>query len=898
MPERNCFVLLQHRQDSEYNDFIGKFYHFPQKYIKQLSKSNIEFVYYEPKKRGKDVYFGTGRIGKVFEDKREIGHYFAEILDYKPFTVPVPFKDSSGNQRENGPGYNVQNAVRAISPQILDEICLDGGVQLNFKADAHLVQVLGEQLIASERVGILELIKNAFDAGATYCNVIIEKVPTLTSLPNNYYLYGDLEGPIIIIDDNGHGMTKEQIELGWLRPASIIKTNVKEQIKKERALAVDRGQLDTFESFIEVLKSANKGRIPLGEKGVGRFAAHRLGKKLKIITKVSENDYEYVLNINWDDFNITGSQHKDLDSIGIALFRQPPSRDYGESNSGTSLIIYGGREGFELTPDEIQEISRTILKLNSPNPNPKSKIPVFHASFECPQIGKLDEKIDYLKYGPVFSIYGIVDDWGIFNYDYSFTPPYNIPLSSFNLKDQKLDLKIADKKTWLTEMDGRRLWRKPVCGSFYIHIDVWYRDSPWVGKSDKDFLNYLKRYGGISVYRDGINVFTAEWGAESDWLGLRQRQIQQSYRMSYYHLIGNVEIEQSNNLQLIDKTNREGMLANKAFKDLSDLVRNITYFVEQDYIGKRDEYNRLAGDIIREPRILNKFSAQSSKLIENISKNYPIASDPYKLLSELGDISDRDNRIVQLSRSLKNLEENLKQIQEVQDMLTEQAGFGLGIAVALHEISKTTSNFYHSVLEIIESGQIDQIKLEEIRDTSLALENEIARLSPLRALRNENPTQFNISKSISFVHTLFKRKFRSLNIEFSYNDDEDFTIVAKYGAINQILTNLFDNACYWLDNPEIEHKILQIRIDSKNRSLTVADSGPGIADSALPYLFQPGYSLKFPPSGLGLYVCKHYLNLMKKRGDIFLANNRDKIPGLNGAQFLLDFSKVNSNLDE
>jgi hypothetical protein len=55
MEPRNYFVLLQHREDSEYNDFIGRFYHFPKKYLNQLSKENIEFVYYEPKKRGSGV---------------------------------------------------------------------------------------------------------------------------------------------------------------------------------------------------------------------------------------------------------------------------------------------------------------------------------------------------------------------------------------------------------------------------------------------------------------------------------------------------------------------------------------------------------------------------------------------------------------------------------------------------------------------------------------------------------------------------------------------------------------------------------------------------------------------------------------------------------------------------
>ena len=40
------------------------------------------------------------------------------------------------------------------------------------------------------------------------------------------------------------------------------------------------------------------------------------------------------------------------------------------------------------------------------------------------------------------------------------------------------------------------------------------------------------------------------------------------------------------------------------------------------------------------------------------------------------------------------------------------------------------------------------------------------------------------------------------------------------------------------------------------------------------------------------------MNIMKKRGDIYLAKERDRIQGLNGAQFLLDFSRVISNDDE
>lgn len=911
MEERNCLILTQYRNDSDYNDFIGKYYHFPatsnKNYLNQFNSLPIEVVYYEPDKKGEGVFYGYGKIAKPpFLDKKTPDHYFVEISDFKLFSKPVSFKNENGEILEklyNTEFYNYNNAVRKIKPQFLDELCLDGGILLNFKADAHLVQVLGEQLIASERVGILELVKNSIDAGASYCNVKIEKVPNLSEIPENLYEFNDYDGPVIIIEDDGSGMTKEQIELGWLRPASTLKTNVKERLKREREKAIREDKLETFENYLKIIKAENKGRIPLGEKGVGRFASHRLGKKLIIKTKIEENNYEYVLKIDWDDFNILDGTHKDLDEVKVTLTRQAPSRDYGSKGSGTQLIIFGGREGFELTENEIKEINRTILKLNSPNPNPNSKTPAFKASFFCPQVKTLDEEITYKKYDPVFRIYGIVDEWGNFEYEYIFDPPYNVPLPSFDRKDQKLDLKTIDKSHWFKIENSRKLWRKPACGSFYIHIDVWYRDKPWIGNSDdeKEFKRYLEDYGGLSIYRDGINVFSAENGTETDWLGLRQRQIKQTYRMSYYHMMGNIEIDQSTNIDLIDKTNREGMIKNRAFNDLTELVKAVTYFLELDYIGKRDEYNKLTGDLVREPKALKGFPTQSAKIISNINANYDVALDQYKLfenIKELGDISERKGKLVDLSKSLHNLEDNLKQIQEVQEMLTEQAGFGLGIAVALHEISKTTSNFYYGVLEVLESGKFEKLKLEDLKDTSQALESEILRLSPLRALRNEDPIQFKVSKSVTYVLSVFKRRFKALNIDFDFNRDQDFEIKARYGALNQILTNLFDNSCYWMDKPEIQDRKIRLRIDAADRTIIVADNGEGIHDSIMPYLFQPGYSLKFPPSGLGLYVCKHYMNLMKKRGDIYLAKERDRIQGLKGAQFLLDFSKVISNEDD
>lgn len=898
MSQRNCLVLLQHRKISEYNDFVGKFYHFPKRYLIQISKPNSEFVYFEPIKKGEGVYFGNGRIGKIFEDKREEGQYFAEIIDYKPFSIPVPFYDKEGNQREYGPTFNAQNAARIVKPKILDEICLDGGVFLNFKADAHLVRVLGEQLIASERIGVLELVKNSYDAGATYCIVRIEKVPSLTIMNSSEYNFNNYDGPVIVIEDDGSGMDRSIIEDGWLRPASVIKTDVKQRIKTERLSAIKSGKLSTFNRFINEIKKENNNRIPLGEKGVGRFATHRLGRKVIIKTKVSENNYEYVLEIDWDKFDMVGDRPIDLDSIGLNLRRQPISRNYGKSNSGTQIIIYGGREGFELTEDEIREINRTLIKLNTPNPNPKAKFQPFRVTFECPQIIDLAEKPYREYFDPIFTITGIVDEWGKFSYEFDFNPPKSVPMPKDPRKNRLQDLRlIGEEKKYWQAPENEKLIRKPECGEFYIHLEVWYRSSPWIdGPFSKEFKEELEEYGGISVYRDGINVFPAEWGAETDWLELSKRHIKKGSNISYYDMMGNVEITQTVNFNLVDKTNREGVISNRAYNDLRKLVRGVVRLIENDVKGKREEYNKLTGEIERDPTKLKEAPRLASDIMKRIDENYDVPKDPLGILQRLGEKHERKTNLVNLQRSLKNLEKSLDIIRENQDLMTEQAGFGLSIAVVIHEIAKTTSNFYHGITEVINSKQPSPKRLELLQAASLSLQSEIKRISPLRAIKNEPEIEFKISKSIKFCSEVFKPPIQKEGISLEFDLSKDFSVVARYGVINQVITNLLDNSVYWLSRMEKGDRKIYIKVNSINRTIIVADSGPDIHESIIPYLFQPGYSLKFPPSGLGLYICKYYM--LDIKGEIYLTNERDRIKGYNGAQFTLDFSRVKKEKNE
>ena len=124
---------------------------------------------------------------------------------------------------------------------------------LKIRPYARLITMLGDQLIKNERIALVELIKNAYDADAEWVKV------TFLNFNNDFTVN---ENSKIIIEDNGNGMNREIIEKHWLNPATPEKT------KRKRIKYV-----------------TDKGRIIQGEKGIGRFAIFKLGKKVDICTR-------------------------------------------------------------------------------------------------------------------------------------------------------------------------------------------------------------------------------------------------------------------------------------------------------------------------------------------------------------------------------------------------------------------------------------------------------------------------------------------------------------------------------------------------------------------------------------------------------------------------------------
>ena len=107
---------------------------------------------------------------------------------------------------------------------------------------------LGRESISDSIVAILELVKNAYDADAELVRIRFGGL--------------DTKSPVVVIDDNGNGMTKESFLSHWM----VIGTNNK--------LTSDY--------------SPGKRRVMTGEKGLGRLGLDRLCHK-SVIQSFVEN---------------------------------------------------------------------------------------------------------------------------------------------------------------------------------------------------------------------------------------------------------------------------------------------------------------------------------------------------------------------------------------------------------------------------------------------------------------------------------------------------------------------------------------------------------------------------------------------------------------------------------
>lgn len=161
------------------------------------------------------------------------------------------------------------SAILALS----NELAQMDTEHLRFSVDAGLINRLGRELVGKGETAISELIKNAYDADATQVNLVFKNALK--------------PGGTLIIEDDGSGMTYDELLKGFMRISSSDKIHnpITPQYKRRKA----------------------------GRKGIGRFSTQRLGGELTIITQTESMDHAIRAIIKWKEFR-TDRDLTDIDS--------------------------------------------------------------------------------------------------------------------------------------------------------------------------------------------------------------------------------------------------------------------------------------------------------------------------------------------------------------------------------------------------------------------------------------------------------------------------------------------------------------------------------------------------------------------------------------------------------
>lgn len=673
-----------------------------------------------------------------------------------------------------------------------------------FKPKARLLLLLGNQLIKDPGIAVFELIKNAYDADSPFAKVFMSKID-------------NKELGKIVIEDAGTGMDYDTLTKVWLEPGTDYRTKQRELNKRTKKFQ----------------------RFPLGEKGVGRFAAHKLGKIIHLVTR-KKGKPEVMVKISWDEFD----KHEYLDEVPVKIVKRKPEIFTG-LKTGTRIEITNLRD--QWNKQMVRELHRAVTSICSP-PFEKfhmdedliGSLSIEKNSFKVQLI--LKEHNEWLE--GLLSVHEVLE-YSLFrarckingrnlNYQYTFEP---YPAMD-KVKERRENINTLIKEEEDIDLDQIDNY----VGQIIIDMFIFDRTPNILelGVSDRKGLKYfLDQNGGVRVYRDGIRVY--DYGEPgNDWLNLGGRRVNiPTRRISNNLVIGAVSIglessirtDPDNNFGLIEKTNREGFVENATYKSFQ---YSVFYAVSQiEHERNKDKL-----------RIRNAYS--SRKIKEPVIET----------LVELREAVKKKNLLEELGPYIDRIEEDYTLIR---DRYLTSASAGLSLAVVIHEIEK-------GIKELSKAVKTEKTSIH-IKDLAIHISKSVEGFAAL--IRKSGTSK---EKALSLI----KRAVSNLKMRLDYHkikleissSDFDFEVTCSRRLTVSTIMNLIDNSIWWLDNKwgDLESKkriyIGTSKEFSYGSAIIIADNGPGFMDSP-EYLIEPFISRKPDGSGLGLHLADQ---VMKGQG--------------------------------
>lgn len=786
--------------------------------------------------REPEVRMGRGIVSWSAEnDELVIGNvgdriYVAKTDRISPAQVSPPPKEETG-----------QTATVQPEPEKA-EPAEDQSIQ--FRPRARIIRTIGDQLISGPEAAVIELVKNAYDADAS--RVVVKFIPPLESGAGR-----------ITVSDDGHGMTIADIQDKWMEPATSSKT-------------VNR-------------KSPKKNRVMLGSKGIGRFAAAKLGQVMELTTisdRAGDRTEVLIPRIDWAVFN--GDTY--LSDIRIDYLSQPTA-----DATGTTIEIVGLNEGWSAT-----KMGRLLLEL-------RKLISPMHTAENDPFRIFLDLS-DCTEDSCGFDGRDLVG---------TITDEEDDPLSEFEVLpfplltacDYEIDGHFDDAGTFHGAMQIKRANQGPTpivlsvplkedeesCGRVDVRFYVFDRETDIIKStmqkagmgevSAKEARRILDEVAGIAIYRDGFRI--RPYGdAANDWLMLDTRRVQDpSLRIGQNQIAGFLGVETQETSSLVEKSSREGFEQNASFARLARLMRELLAQVVEP---RRQRFREDAGIARR-----NTTSFEEIRKLGELNK--------IRALMKALPSKEREHALAVIDEQEAALRDRIAQIEERQRVLEAKSSLGAIIGEVLHEggphanyVAQTGAWLVRNYDTLFTSGvRADEVKKEFPKKLSLTAESGerlrglIATLRPLSGGKRSAPAIFNPVNVVRDAAAVFD----SHNIPLTFLNPEKISEAVGYkGDLSTAVVNIVGNAVHWLEQTRNPDPAITISMAKAGDDflILIDDNGPGVPDEFVERIFEVGFTTKDEGTGWGLNIAREAL----ARSDATLGYDRE-FDG--GARFVIRF---------
>ncbi len=688
--------------------------------------------------------------------------------------------------------------IAELTDALLDET----SDEVRFSVDAQHINRLGLELVGKQETAVSELIKNAYDADATEVLVEFENYKS--------------RGGKLVISDNGNGMSSDVIRRSWMR----LSTD-------------EKNEHPTSPVF---------GRLRAGKKGIGRFSAQRLGKRLKLESNVAGNATGIRVLFNWDDEFKAG---RNLSSIWNSISTYPKD----PSEKGTKLIIEELRDRW--TEAAFNKVWKSVVFLQPPFKIAKTSTEACaDPGFSVAINGKSNSVVSaefsieksFLQHA-LATITAKIDHRGV----------ATIYLSSPKLK---MDEQHVLEEEFLTvgELDFEARY-------FVFHASV------MPGRFVREAQRMGREFGGIRVYRNGFRVLPYGDKAD-DWLSLGYDAGRRTILspVNNNNFFGHVEIDKDKNPFLEETSSREGLIENEAFFELRQFTRKVIDWSAERIASVR---NRKATSGQR--GFQSEVRKPTEVIGDALKKIDGVEGDTRKTAGSREEVrAELNTALGELKAYEDETASRMARMLEYEDMLRILASLGISIAVFSHEI-KGAQNSVNSQIALLSKAFLS-LGGEESRIN--LLKQEVSRMFSLGgyvdALVSKHESRELKEVSVEGVIVTFIEQFatyldrQGILFDIDVEPSHLRTCAVHRSELDSVLFNFLTNSTKSIKSARVKEPRIRISATQDGNAVVLRfeDNGRGIEEEHKERVFDAFFTTSDPDpedisgrgTGLGLRI--------------------------------------------